>query len=64
MTALLNSSETDVNITDAALIDMLSHLLEKDPEMAQAITVQHVLPWDCIAPTEEMSDYLYIIMIF
>ena len=62
MTALLNSSETDVNITDAALTDMLSHLLEKDPEMAQAITAQRVLPWDCIAPTEEMSNYLYIII--
>ena len=62
MTVSINSSETDVNISDAALMEMLSQLLEKDPEMAAAISQQRVLPWDCIAPTEEISDYLYIVI--
>jgi CRP-like cAMP-binding protein len=41
---------------------MLSQLVEKDQEMAQAISVQRVLPWDCIAPTEDFSDHLYIVI--
>jgi len=62
MTISHNSSETDVNISDAALMELLSQLLEKDPEMKEAIAVQRVLPWDCIAPTEEISDHLYIVI--
>ena len=62
MTASLNSPENDVNISDAALVELLSQLRDKDPELAQAISVQRVLPWDCIAPTEEMSQYLYIVV--
>ncbi len=62
MTVSPHSSETDVNISDDALMSMLSRLVEEDHEMARAISVQRVLPWDCIAPAEEIADYLYIVI--
>ena len=62
MSVTTNSSETDVNISDATLMEMLSQLVEKDQELAQEIIEQRVLPWDCIAPTEEMADCLYIVI--
>lgn len=62
MSVTTNSSETEVNISDEQLIEMLSQLVEKDQELAQDIVVQRVLPWECIAPTEEMADYVCIVI--
>jgi len=62
MTASLNESEPDVAISDEALMQMLFQLIEEDEEMANAIFVQRVLPWDCIAPTEEIAEHFYIII--
>jgi len=62
MTASSNASEVDVTIADETLIEMLSQLAAKDEEMAQLLSVERVLSWDCIAPSEEISEYLYIVI--
>jgi len=62
MTVPPNPSEMDANISDKALLEMLSQSLSDDKAMAQAIITQRVLPGECIAPTEEISEYLYIVL--
>ncbi len=62
MTASSNTSEVDATIADETLIEMLSQLAAEDEELAQVLSVQRVLPWDCIAPSEEISEYLYIVI--
>jgi CRP-like cAMP-binding protein len=62
MAASINSSDPGMNISDESLMALLSQLPEKYPELKQAITVQRVLPWDCIAPKEEIADHLYIVV--
>jgi CRP-like cAMP-binding protein len=62
MTASTNASEMVMDIEDEALIEMLSRLIEEDEEMAEAVSVERMLPWDCIAPSEEISVHFYIVI--
>ncbi len=59
---LLTTSENQVHISDEELLEMLARLVNEDEEMANAITVVNALPWDCIAPAEDISEHLYILI--
>ena len=59
---LPTTSEEQVHISDEELLEMLARLVEEDEEMANAVTEINALPWDCIAPTEEISQHLYILI--
>lgn len=61
MTTSTSASETAQAFSDADLLEMLSHLREKEQELAQEIVVERVMPGDCIAPAEEMPKYLYVV---
>jgi len=41
---------------------LLSNLIEEDAAFAEAVTVRHLLPWDCIAPEDEITENLYIVV--
>ncbi|HHB90075.1 MAG TPA: Crp/Fnr family transcriptional regulator [Anaerolineae bacterium] len=58
---LSTTSENQVHISDEELRELLAKLVEEDEEMANAITVVHALPWECIAPPDEIDEYLYIL---
>jgi len=58
---LPTTSEDQVYVSDEELLGMLTQLVEEDEEMAHAITEVDALPWDCIAPAEEISRHLYIL---
>ncbi|HID34191.1 MAG TPA: Crp/Fnr family transcriptional regulator [Anaerolineae bacterium] len=60
--SLMTTSEQFAHISDNELLEMLATLVDEDEEMAKAITVVNALPWDCIAPTEEINKHLYIIV--
>ena len=60
--SLPNTTENHVYISDEDLLEMLAQLVEEDKELASAISVVKALPWDCIAPSDEISEYLYIIV--
>ena len=60
--SLSNLTENHVHISDEELLEMLSKLVQEDEEMAEAIQTVTALPWECIAPADEISEYLYILI--
>lgn len=62
MTVSSNPSEIVAGISDEALLEMLSQSLGNDKAIKQVIITQRVLPGECVAPNEEISEYLYIVI--
>lgn len=62
MTVSSDSPENELHISDEDLITMLYHLQDNDDELAQVISSMQLLPGECIAPAEEITEYLYIVI--
>jgi len=62
MTVSSHQTEFDFDIADESLLNMLLQLPEKDSNLKKSMTVQRVLPWDCVAATDEISEYLYVVV--
>lgn len=62
MTVSSDSPENELHISDEELITMLYHLQDNDNDLAQVISSMQLLPGECVAPAEEISEYLYIVI--
>jgi len=62
MTALLSSSNLDINISDEDLAQLLTQLPQENPDLGENITEQHFLPWDCIASEKDMPEQFYMVL--
>jgi len=62
MTVSSDAPENELHLSDGELVTMLYHLQDNDIDLAQVISSMHLLPGECVAPAEEITQYLYIVI--